>query len=111
MVRFFSSLDGFAIGNVNITDSEKPRSIGIHPMKRLIFWTDVGSPQAVFRARIDGANRITLRSKLDGVAALAVDPQMDLVFFAYGTRIDVIDINGRNKYAFFLNNALRPCLM
>lgn len=90
-------MDGYAIGNINTTDLEKPRSIAVHPMKRLLFWTDVGAQQAVFRSRIDGANRVLLRSKLDGVAALAVDPQLDLVFFAYGTRIDVIDIHGRNK--------------
>lgn len=57
----------------------------------------MGSQQAVFRSRMDGGDRVTLRANLDGVAALAVDQQLDLVFFAYGSRIDVIDIHGRNK--------------
>lgn len=83
---------------VDIGDSEKPRSIAVHPMKRLLFWTDVGSQQAIFRSRLDGADRMTLASKLDGVAAIAVDPQLDLVFLAYGKQIDVMDLTGQNKY-------------
>lgn len=91
------SLDGYAIGIVDIGDSEKPRSIAVHPMRRLLFWTDVGSQQAIFRSRIDGADRMTLAFKLDGVAAITVDSQLDLIFFAYGKQIDVMDINGQNK--------------
>lgn len=41
---------------------------------------------------------MTLASKLDGVAAIAVDPQLDLVFLAYGKQIDVMDLTGQNKY-------------
>lgn len=91
-------MDGYGIGVVDIGDSEKPRSIAVHSIKRLIFWSDVGNQQAIYRARIDGADRMTLAFKLDGVAAIAVDPQLDLLFFAYGKRIDVMDLDGRNKY-------------
>lgn len=91
-------MDGYGIGIVDIGDSEKPRSIAVHTMKRLLFWTDVGSQQAIFRSRIDGADRITLAFKLDGVAAIAIDQQLDLLFFAHGKQIDVMDINGENKY-------------
>lgn len=91
------SLDGDGIGVVDIGDSEKPRSVAVHSMKRLIFWSDVGSQQAIYRARIDGADRVKLASELDGVAAIAVDPQLDLLFYAYGKRIDVMDLDGRNK--------------
>lgn len=66
-------------------------------MKRLLFWSDVGNQQAIFRARIDGAERVTLASKLDGVSAMAIDPQLDLVFFAHGKCIDMIGIDGHNK--------------
>lgn len=82
---------------MDIGDSEKPRSIAVHSMKRLIFWTDVGSQQAIYRARIDGAERVKLASELDGVAAIAVDSQLDLLFYSYGKRIDVMDLDGRNK--------------
>lgn len=66
-------------------------------MQRLLFWTDVGSQQAIFRARMDGQERITLAAKLDGVTAMAVDPQLDLVIFAHGKSIDIIGIDGLNK--------------
>lgn len=90
-------LDGENIGIVDIGDSEKPRSIALHSMKRLIFWTDVGNQQAIYRARIDGSERVKLASELDGVATIAIDTQLDLLFFAYGKRIDVMDLDGRNK--------------
>lgn len=91
------SLNGDPIGHVEIGDSEKPRSVAVHPMKRLVFWTDVGSKQGIFRARIDGAERVTLAEKLDGVSAMTVDPQQDLVFFAHGKIIEMMKIDGHNR--------------
>lgn len=85
------------IGNVDPgADMEKPRAIAVHAMRRLIVWTDVGL-QSVYRARMDGADRQQLVSNLDGVSAMAVDPQLDLVFFAHGKCIEVIDLNGQNR--------------
>lgn len=66
-------------------------------MKRLLFWTDVGSQQAIIRARVDGSERIVLASKLEGVTALAIDPYLDLVFYAHGKRIDSMDLNGNHR--------------
>lgn len=86
------------MGLVDIGDSEKPRSIAVHSMKRLLFWTDVGSQQAIYRARIDGADRLTLALNLKGVSAIAIDQDLDLLFFAHGARINVMDLDGRNKY-------------
>lgn len=91
-------MDGYGVGVVDIGDSEKPRGIAVHSMKRLLFWTDVGIQQAIYRSRIDGAERLTLAFKLDGVSAIALDPQLDLLFFAYGKRIDVMDLDGRNRF-------------
>lgn len=85
------------MGVIDKGDSEKPRSLAVHPIKRLLFWTDVGSQQAIFRAKMDGSERIQLAYKLEGVTALAVDPFLDLVFYAHDKRIDVMDINGKNK--------------
>lgn len=93
-------LDGLELGVVDIGDSEKPRSIAVHSMKRLLFWTDVGSQQSIYRARVDGSDRLTLAFKLDGIAAIAIDQDLDLLFFAYNKRIDVMDIDGRNRYVF-----------
>lgn len=86
------------LGVIDIGDSEKPQSIAVHSMKRLLFWTDVGSQQSIYRARIDGADRFALASKLDGITAIAIDQDLDLLFFAYNERIDVMDIDGRNRY-------------
>lgn len=96
-MEFKNRLDGMELGAVDIGDSEKPRSIAVHSMKRLLFWTDIGSQKAIYRARIDGADRFTLAFSLEGIAAIAVDQDLDLLFFAYSARIDVMDLDGRNK--------------
>jgi low density lipoprotein receptor-related protein 5/6 len=94
--NIFHRLDGYAIGVVDTGDSEKPRSLAIHTLRRLIFWTDV-EQQAVFRSRLDGSERITLVHNLEGATAISVDPVQNLVFYAHGKRIDIVDINGKNK--------------
>ncbi|XP_033248234.1 pro-epidermal growth factor-like [Drosophila miranda] len=68
--------------SVNDTgDSEKPRNIAVHSMKRLLFWTDVGNHQAIIRARVDGNERLEA-NKLEGVTALALDQQSDMIYYA-----------------------------
>jgi len=96
MFSFFSFL-GESVGVIDTGDSEKPRNIAVHAMKRLLFWTDVGSHQAIIRARVDGNERVELAYKLEGVTALALDQQSDMIYYAHGKRIDAIDINGKNK--------------
>ena len=91
------SFDGDNIGVIDTGDSEKPRNIAVHTMKRLLFWTDVGSQQAIIRSRVDGAERVVLAFKLEGVNALAIDQQTEMVYYAHGKRIDAMDINGKNK--------------
>uniref|UniRef100_A0A1A9WIS8 EGF-like domain-containing protein n=1 Tax=Glossina brevipalpis TaxID=37001 RepID=A0A1A9WIS8_9MUSC len=92
-----TSFNGDSIGVIDSGDSEKPRNIAVHSMRRLLFWTDVGSQQAIVRARVDGAERVVLAFKLEGVTALAVDQQSDMIYYAHGKRIDSMDINGKNK--------------
>lgn len=92
-----TSLDGYPLGVVDTGDSEKPRSIAVHAVKRLLFWTDAGSQQAVIRARMDGSDAVVLANKLEGIMALAVDPVANLLFFAHGKRIESIDIHGENR--------------
>jgi len=94
---FSSSLDGYAIGTVDTGNSEKPRSIAVHPTKRLLFWTDVGSRQAVIRAKMDGSSSMVLAIQLEGVTSLAVDPISNLVYFAHGRKIEYMDISGKNR--------------
>ncbi|KAH8340133.1 hypothetical protein KR067_010390 [Drosophila pandora] len=98
-----TSFLGESVGVIDTGDSEKPRNIAVHAMKRLLFWTDVGSHQAIIRARVDGNERMELAYKLEGVTALALDQQSDMIYYAHGKRIDVIDINGKNKYVFGLS--------
>lgn len=90
-------MDGQQLGTVDIGDSEKPRSIAIHSMKRLLFWTDVGSQQSIYRSRIDGQDRLILAVELDGIAAITLDQELGQLFFAYNKRIDVMDLDGRNR--------------
>uniref|UniRef100_A0A182YL08 EGF-like domain-containing protein n=1 Tax=Anopheles stephensi TaxID=30069 RepID=A0A182YL08_ANOST len=85
-----------SIGNVDIGRTEKPRSLALHPMKRLLFWTDVGSAQSITRAKLDGSQRVELITKLEGIQALALDPQLNRLFYAHGKRIDTMDINGQD---------------
>jgi len=72
------------------------RHIAVHAMKRLLFWSDVGSHQAIIRARVDGNERMELAYKLEGVTTLALDQQSDMIYYAHGKRIDAMDINGKN---------------
>lgn len=90
-------LDGADIGSVNISSLEKPRSIAVHAMKRLLFWTDIGRQQSISCARIDGAEHVILAYNLSGLSAIAVDQQLNLLFFAFNQQIDVMDIDGRNR--------------
>ncbi|XP_052873130.1 low-density lipoprotein receptor-related protein 6 [Anopheles cruzii] len=93
-----TTLDGniVSIGNVDIGRTEKPRSLALHPMKRLLFWTDVGTAQSITRAKLDGSQRVELITKLEGIQALALDPQLNRLFYAHGKRIDTMDINGQD---------------
>jgi low density lipoprotein receptor-related protein 5/6 len=92
------SLDEYdPIGIVDIGKSEKPRSIAIHPIRRLLFWTDVGSQQSVVRAKMDGSSSMILADHLEGVTSLGLDPISNIVFFAHGKKIEYIDINGKNR--------------
>ncbi|XP_021709286.1 low-density lipoprotein receptor-related protein 6 [Aedes aegypti] len=92
-----TTLDGEIdrIGNVDIGNSEKPRSLALHPTKRLLFWTDVGTAQSIIRAKLDGTQRKELISRLEGITALALDPLTNRLFYAHGKRIDMMDIDGK----------------
>lgn len=91
------SLNGETIGNVDVgTDIERPRGIAVHSIRRLVVWTDIGL-QAVFRARMDGAERRMLVGKLDGVTAMTVDTHLDLVFVAHGKCIEMLGLDGTNR--------------
>lgn len=82
---------------VNTSESEKPRSIAIHSLKRLLFYTDVGSQQAIIRAKVDGSDRVVLVSKLEGVTAIAVDSIYNFVYFAHAKKIEYMDLDGKNR--------------
>lgn len=84
------------MGNIDTGDSTAPRNLAIDFLKRFLFWTDY-EQQAIFRAKLDGSQRLMVVSKLEGVTAVAVDPQANILFYADGKRIERIDFNGRNK--------------
>lgn len=71
----------------------------MHVIKRYLFWTDTGSQQAIYRSKMDGSERIVLQQNLNGVTAMTVDSQRDLIFYALESKkIFYMDLNGKNKY-------------
>lgn len=84
------------MGNIDTGDSAAPRNLAIDFQKRFLFWSDY-EQQAIFRSKLDGSQRMMVVSELEGVTALAVDPQANILFYADGKRIERIDFNGRNK--------------
>ena len=94
-------MDSIGVGVVDTSGTERPRSLAIHPIKRLIFWTDAGVQQSITRARLDGSAKNVLAYKLDGITALALDISMNMLYFAHGKSIDMMDINGKNRYVSF----------
>ncbi|XP_017143184.1 uncharacterized protein LOC108156306 [Drosophila miranda] len=64
------------------SNSQKPRNIAVHATKarRLLFSTDVGSHQAIIRARVDGNERVELEG---GVTVLALDQQLYHAYRSY----------------------------
>ncbi|XP_026844924.1 uncharacterized protein LOC6588375 [Drosophila persimilis] len=63
-------------------NSQKPRNIAVHATKarRLLFSTDVGSHQAIIRARVDGNERMELEG---GVTVLTLDQQLYHAYQSY----------------------------
>jgi low density lipoprotein receptor-related protein 5/6 len=93
----FSLDSGEALGSVNTGLTEKPRSIALHPVLRLLFWTDAGSQQAVIRAKMDGSDMRVLVTGLENVRAFALDPVTNRIFFVHEAQIVFMDIDGRNR--------------
>lgn len=46
---------------------------------------------------MDGSESMVLAIQLEGVTSLAVDPISNMVYFAHGKKIEVLDINGKNR--------------
>lgn len=94
---WFSLDSGESLGSVNTGNTEKPRSIALHPVLRLLFWTDAGSQQAVIRSKMDGSDMRILVTGLENVRALALDPVTNRIFFVHEAQIVFMDIDGRNR--------------
>lgn len=87
--------NGSTVGIVVQNDDEKPRLLAIHPAKRLLFYTDVGSNLQLVRIRMDGSQRIVI-NKGHQVAALAIDIEGDMVVWAQDHTIYMSTIDGDN---------------
>ncbi|XP_076457369.1 prolow-density lipoprotein receptor-related protein 1-like [Babylonia areolata] len=77
---------------------DQPRDVVVHPMKSLVFWTDVetGNP------RIERVNVITLRrdvilSRQVRSLALAVDFKHDMLYWSEGPLLCRADLEGRGS--------------
>uniref|UniRef100_T1J651 EGF-like domain-containing protein n=1 Tax=Strigamia maritima TaxID=126957 RepID=T1J651_STRMM len=93
-------LDMTSIGVIVGGVDQKPRSIVIHPMKGLIFWTNVATPPQIERASIDGLHRTALfTTDLEELGALAIDTEKNLLFWIESRYkyIETADINGANR--------------
>lgn len=91
-------MNGEPVGNVEVggSDMERPRQLAVHSMHRLVLWTDVGL-QSVWRSRLDSTERRQVVGQLNGVTAMAVDQQADLVFVAHGKSIEMMGLEGQNR--------------
>lgn len=84
------------LGVVVSKKGEKPRLLALHPTKRLLFYTDVGTPPQLIRTRMDGSQRIVITKGSD-ISAIAVDDDNDLVVWAQGHSIHMCNIDGDNQ--------------
>ncbi|XP_014229515.1 low-density lipoprotein receptor-related protein 6 [Trichogramma pretiosum] len=97
-----------SVGVVVKGNGEKPRNIAVHPEKRLLFWTDIGEMR-VFRASMNGNDRIVIASDLENPSSLTVDTNANLVYWAHGRQIEFSDLDGSNR-RILLNNLPGPAL-
>jgi hypothetical protein len=51
---------------------------------------------------LDGVRRTSLVNNLPPVTALAVDQTENIVYWATPSSIEAIDINGNNRYIFYI---------
>ncbi|XP_025837382.1 low-density lipoprotein receptor-related protein 6 [Agrilus planipennis] len=86
-----------AVGVVVQKEGEKPRLLAIHPTKRLLFYTNVGTVPSLIRTRMDGTQKIVIFKGSD-IAAIAVDAENELIVWAQGQNIYMSNIDGDNHY-------------
>ncbi|XP_063231013.1 low-density lipoprotein receptor-related protein 6 isoform X2 [Bacillus rossius redtenbacheri] len=89
--------NGSAVGVVARAGAGKPRSIALHPERGLMFWTDVSAKPRILRALMDGQKRSVIVQDLDSFAALAVDRNDDLLFWAHLNKIETSDLSGKHR--------------
>lgn len=92
------------VGVVVKKEGEMPRLLMIHPMRRLIFWTNVGANPQLVRARFDGSHRIVIKNVGQNITAIALDLDKDMVVWAEGSQVFMCNIDGENQYPFLSDN-------
>ncbi|GJQ65548.1 hypothetical protein Trydic_g7648 [Trypoxylus dichotomus] len=95
------------VGVVVHKEGEKPRFIIIHPLKRLIFYTNViqavsGTTISVvstqlIRTRMDGSHHFVITTKRE-IAAIALDIEKDLLVWVEGESVHMCNIDGENQH-------------
>lgn len=92
------------VGIVMQRENEKPRLLALHPTRRLIFWTDVGTEPQILRSRLDGSHRITIKKLTTNVTAIALDLDTDMVIWAEANKVYTCNIDGENQYPIHSEN-------
>lgn len=104
-------LDGRPVGVVVSGDNQTPRSIALHPLKGLLFWTNMIHPPRIERSLMNGLQRkVLVETLLDNPVALAVDPMSDFLFWADigSRRIESVQIDGSKRVTVLANSFMQP---
>ncbi|KAG7162923.1 Low-density lipoprotein receptor-related protein 6-like 3 [Homarus americanus] len=96
-----TKLDGTEVGGIIGHEGEdQPRSLAVHPVLGLLFFTNLVSPPLIEQAHIDGLQRRKIITEgLENPLALAVDVKDNFLFWADTTtkRIETATITGENR--------------
>lgn len=93
--------NGSTVGVVVRGDQDvRPRLLAIHPTLRWLFWTDNGIQPRLTRARLDGSRRMDIVKTKQNITAITLDLDNDMVVWAEGSHVYMVNIDGDNKYLF-----------
>lgn len=76
---------------------ERTIIIGILPVNRFLFWTDLGTTHKIYRSRLDGSEKVLMANELKDLTAIAVDRVSNLLFFAHSYQIDMCNMEGQRR--------------
>lgn len=100
---------GVLVGGPSTND--KPRNVAVHPLKGLLFFTNLISSARIERCRLDGSGRTkVIDTDMDQPSALTIDTQQDLIFWADTSLklIEVASLDGSNRRKLISSQLAQP---